>query len=515
MSDKEQDLDEDLLALAGAGSDSESNSAYSPEQEVSRKSKKIVNDSEDENNESDGEQLLNPYPLEDKFKDEADRARLLGLSEMEREAILYERSQEVIKLKEKHLLSLRAKQSQLEKTAREGPKSSKTNKLSELKKQREQKSKRQRSDEYSDEEDDYRYEEVGDNDDIEMSDNYIDEDDAVFVEPKKSSRSQELSKPATLSDINKIIFGRTAMSKYWYYPEFDDVVKGMYLRLNTGSGGNGFSFYKVVEVLGSQRIQGSAYGLNSKENNCDMYLKVAFPNQKEMVRPLFVFSDSPITHPEFDLFLGELDAEGLSVMDLRDVDYKYHQLKEMSSRSLSNDEVNSIVKMKQSLSSNTGFNTVLKKAQLQEELEEARDAHDHERVARIEAELKSIGAESVVASKASSSMLKIDQRNKKLNNRFIRKAEMAAVEKRKLRGTSESDPFYRLATTARMFYKSPNLGADDSNQPKTKAELEEEAKQEKKLEMEKLESMVKSNYRNGGLDRIISKIDFDFDLEFF
>ncbi|CAY68455.1 Subunit of the RNA polymerase II-associated Paf1 complex [Komagataella phaffii GS115] len=475
MSDKEQDLDEDLLALAGAGSDSESNSAYSPEQEVSRKSKKIVNDSEDENNDSDGEQLLNPYPLEDKFKDEADRARLLGLSEMEREAILYERSQEVIKLKEKHLLSLRAKQSQLEKTAREGPKSSKTNKLSELKKQREQKSKRQRSDEYSDEEDDYRYEEVGDNDDVEMSDNYIDEDDAVFVEPKKSSRSQELSKPATLSDINKIIFGRTAMSKYWYYPEFDDVVKGMYLRLNTGSGGNGFSPYKVVEVLGSQRIKGSAYGLNSKENNCDMYLKVAFPNQKEMVRPLFVFSDSSITHPEFDLFLRELDAEGLSVMDLRDVDYK--------------------------------------KAQLQEELEEARDAHDHERVARIEAELKSIGAESVVASKASSSMLKIDQRNKKLNNRFIRKAEMAAVEKRKLRGTSESDPFYRLATTARMFYKSANLGADDSNQPKTKAELEEEAKQEKKLEMQKLESMVKSNYRNGGLDRIISKIDFDFDLE--
>ena len=118
------DLEDDLLALAGG----EDNTYESDEEITSSKRKPIVADDYNEDDDEDtvlskrrrvesgddddhepqqGEEfqeneLIDPYPLEGKYKDEADREALDNMDEMEREQILFERMQEM----DKYRLSL-------------------------------------------------------------------------------------------------------------------------------------------------------------------------------------------------------------------------------------------------------------------------------------------------------------------------------------------------------------------------------------------------------------------------
>lgn len=52
---------------------------------------------------------MNPYPLEGKYKDEQDREELEAMDEIKREEILFERSQEMDKFKERQYLQQRMK----------------------------------------------------------------------------------------------------------------------------------------------------------------------------------------------------------------------------------------------------------------------------------------------------------------------------------------------------------------------------------------------------------------------
>ena len=56
--------------------------------------------------------MIDPYPLEGKYKDEADREALDNMDEMEREQILFERMQEMDKYRERKYLQERMKQQQ-------------------------------------------------------------------------------------------------------------------------------------------------------------------------------------------------------------------------------------------------------------------------------------------------------------------------------------------------------------------------------------------------------------------
>jgi RNA polymerase-associated protein RTF1 len=95
----------------------------------------------------DEDTFENPYPLEGKYKNEEDRQRLLSMTEIEREDVLYQRSEEVQRLKEKRDLAALVRsqiKDQPRRSGREGQlrseKAGKRDELSELKKRREEKS---------------------------------------------------------------------------------------------------------------------------------------------------------------------------------------------------------------------------------------------------------------------------------------------------------------------------------------------------------------------------------------
>jgi len=89
----------------------------------------------------------NPYPLEGKYKDEEDREKLLNMTEIEREQVLFARAEEMQRFKEKRdlaaLLDIQTKD-QPRRSHREvnlrSEKAGKRDELSELKKRREEKS---------------------------------------------------------------------------------------------------------------------------------------------------------------------------------------------------------------------------------------------------------------------------------------------------------------------------------------------------------------------------------------
>jgi RNA polymerase-associated protein RTF1 len=91
----------------------------------------------------DEDSFRNPYPLEGKYKDEDDRERLLNLPEIEREQVLYQRSEELLRLKEKRDLAALVNQVEPRRSGREGQlrseKAGKRDDLTELKKRREEK----------------------------------------------------------------------------------------------------------------------------------------------------------------------------------------------------------------------------------------------------------------------------------------------------------------------------------------------------------------------------------------
>lgn len=96
----------------------------------------------------DEDNFEHSYPLEGKYKDEADRERLLGMTEVERESVLFARAEEIQRYKEKEKLAAYIRQQQAKdqprRSGREGQlrseKAGKRDELSELKKRREEKS---------------------------------------------------------------------------------------------------------------------------------------------------------------------------------------------------------------------------------------------------------------------------------------------------------------------------------------------------------------------------------------
>ena len=89
----------------------------------------------------------NPYPLEGKYKNEEDREKLLSMTEIEREQVLFARAEEMQRFKEKRDLAAlldRQVQDQPRRSHREttlrSERAGKRDDLSELKKRREEKS---------------------------------------------------------------------------------------------------------------------------------------------------------------------------------------------------------------------------------------------------------------------------------------------------------------------------------------------------------------------------------------
>jgi RNA polymerase-associated protein RTF1 len=203
------------------------------------------------------------YPLEGKYRNETDRAELLGMSEIKREGILAERAtviereqqnlalRRLLRQKEKDSGKAEKKQRRTaadfmddEDKTRKSTREKKTlggrregevsEKMQEYKRQREQRginNEKRRLD------DDGRRgaKKRGRRD---GSDGYSDADasgesDVEWDDPKPASPPSG-SRPASLSDLNHVLVARKHAAQFCFYPNFEQLITGCFARVTVG-----------------------------------------------------------------------------------------------------------------------------------------------------------------------------------------------------------------------------------------------------------------------------------------
>lgn len=484
------DSDDDLLELAGVSSGEED---YVPTSAAGTKRKLEDSDEEDAAGEDDDDDDNDPYPLESKYKDEADKAALMKMDEIAREEILYDRMQERQKYRERKFLALRAKQSQVEK--RTSAKSVRANKLSELKRQRQKKSKKSAGEYYSDQEED----------DIEEEEAYSD-DDADLEElagygssSRYEDRYDESSyKIASYEELLKIRSSRDNLNKFLYRDEFDEIMPGTLVRLSVGK-----KTYRIARIESVKR-GGKIYQFFGKP--CNTYLELSQAQSTHVVEMSFI-SDSPFTKEEFSIYESKLAEYQMKLPTVREVKDKLEELKNMAQRKLTDEDINKIVEKKRSLAVTIedSAHRVRLVTKYREELQVALEQGNAEEVARLRAELDKLTEISQKNSQISASKLaEINLRNQKSNQEYIRKAEQknAELRRKQIMNNDFSDPFSRLRTNPKLFY---------SSQVKQDADQAEE--DDKKDEENKKELFQKSLFRNEGVNAVIKGLQMDLGIE--
>lgn len=502
------DLDEDLLALAGGDVSEDSDDYEMGGSAASDDDYDMEEGFQGQDGEEDGgqDEEPNPYPLEGKYKDAGDREALLALPEMERESLLFERSQELQRFQERRLLAQRARQlaqqqkrtsSRTSKVKEVSKKAVKSSKLSELKKQRAKKSRRDAGDEEgSGDESEPGYDE-DDEDDYDLG--YADEDDyADNVEWASASTRQTVG----LDEINRIRTGHSICEKFCFYPGFSRAVIGTFGRLAVNS-----KEYRLVKIVNI--IHGKVYRIGGVKTN--QYLVASQPGKGKRPFNMNLFSDSPVSQDELAKYqdlLSDYNSSGGAedMLSFREYEDKLAELNQFLAKKLVGADFQEYIKRRGMFNdvSGLGANIVLKKTELSQKLQVCKERGDAKGVEYYEKKLRALGssAKDKQNSVEEGEFSKLNERNRKMNINNIRKAE---IERKKELVSSSGDaanPFRRLNTRAKMYYQE----AKGEENEKAKLEVVSKAQVEVQVEIKSCE--FKSV---GGLDRFVSSVEYQFD----
>lgn len=559
------DIEEDLLALAGADEEEDEDEVLTTSAKrnktsdnTSSKRRRIEvegvegEEDEEEDDEDDynpaavqteagrfsenedeyEEEEENPFPLEGKFRDEDDRAHLEGLPEMERETLLFERSQIMQKYHDRKLFRQRGrdmKEQQKNKLLREGQKTRssartthatghsdlKASKLSQLRKQREQKGQRANRD-YEEEEDEDRYE----------GSEYEDEDEEDY-DPynRKSHREVEkeeevewaedqLDREVDITDFNKIKIGRSFVAKFCFYPGFSDVVKGHYGRVNVGvDKRSGQTQYRMVKI--EKIFLQKPYNMGNFFTN--QYFGVTQGKDRKVFQMNF-FSDGHFTQQEYERYLKALDGAHVSKPSMYSIENTAKELNAFVSQPLTDKLTDDIVRNRMLFNKKlSGSNAVLEKTVLKEKLRYAQETGEDRDVAKYSSQLRNLVKRMSAYEKhheTDQSGIKklgaLTSKNRKVNMDRIRNAEH--VKKEDVNFDAKSDPFSRLKTRTKVYYQEIQKEENEKAQNIAKQkQLDESEEAVARREKELLSADFK---RLGGLERVVSqiKLPFTFDV---
>ncbi|TIB73763.1 hypothetical protein E3Q23_01406 [Wallemia mellicola] len=376
MSNLDNEIDADLLGLVDGDDDQTSFKSSSK-----RKESELTDSGEDDDGGYDDQQTEtqavdddNPYPLEGKYKNAADRANLMDLDELEREDILASRQEEMQKYKDSlninklfsaaqaigdDSVSSAAKRSHKQ----TGATVEKKNKLEELRSKREAKTKRRSRHDYDD---DKYY----DKSDLQRSSQSL--SDSEEGELNRDEEKDE--KPIDTADIHKVSISRTMLADFCYAPFFEDFVKGTFVRYLLGER-DGKPDYRLCEVVGLGDSLTRPYAIDGNTmTNQQLVLK-----QGRASKPCNMdkVSNSRCTDREFDRFVAHAKYEKARLPTRKTIEMVRTQIEETRKRPWSEADINFKLQKKAAVMGGTlKKNVALEKAELQQRLQLARARRD-------------------------------------------------------------------------------------------------------------------------------------------
>ncbi|KAG2007226.1 hypothetical protein CC2G_014939 [Coprinopsis cinerea AmutBmut pab1-1] len=523
MSEFEDDIDDQLLELAGAGDRTE---RRRKSKSGSRKRKSMDSDSEPEvESEEDAEEedeASDPYPYEGQYVDEEDKQRLLAMPEIKREEILAERIEEKQRLQEKQVLAQMVRQQRggggvvidddsVSRAAKRqhmqrGATKEKTRKLDELKAKRRAKDESRKRAKLSPNAN-RRSTSPQDMDisDEESEDGQFTRSDHEEERERRllgisTSRSKEEEEedttPASLQDFNDCRLSRDMVAKWCLCPWFDEYVKNSWVRYLIGNEGSE-PVYRMCEIQGIAPKPVKPYKVNDRLINQAVELK-----HGQSVREFSMdrISNSDFTQREFDRLVRVCKAEGVTLPTRKELQDKTAQMKKLQDTPLTDQDITFMLKRKKELqSSKSSSELMLERSRLSQARSLALKRLDHKEAAELEDKIAALEAQINGPSGGTASnsprkaaddrdevLRRVNERNRRANVESVRRAELAESERRRkeremaakaaLTGgagaaaavATKHDPSARLRTMPRLFNAAtpssrPNTPAANSN----------------------------------------------------
>ena len=478
MSDSEGDFSDELLELAGA---TEKKRRKHQSNHSNKKQKSNVSmESDDSDQDVDSEDDSNPFPLEGKYVDEADRERLLEMTEIEREEILASRMEQLQRKQDSKNLDalLKAQKAggegsdSVSKAAKRqhaarGATKEKSNKLDELKAKRRAKEQKKRTRTGSPRGD-------RDSSPMDMETSSGEEEDgqiSKFEEDEDMFRKfsgkvkDDNDEPITLQEISAIRVTRDILARHCLAPWFEDYVKGTWVRYLIGNEKDGRPVYRVCEV------QGLAMNLTKpyKINNTLIDRAIEIKHGKSVrAYNMDKVSNAEFPDSEWERVRSVCAAEHVALPTRRAIEKKKEQMKRLVTQPMTDSDITAMLARKNQLSSGVQQSSAaitLERSRLIQARTLALRRQDAVEVAEIDVKLAALPEVATTRTPeeddVAARLAKVNERNRKANLEAVRKAELQEVERkrreRKLANANGSgvttpiDPSARLRTIPKTF----------------------------------------------------------------
>ncbi|KII91654.1 hypothetical protein PLICRDRAFT_696659 [Plicaturopsis crispa FD-325 SS-3] len=476
MSDSEGDIDDELLELAGA-TEKKRKRRQAPSKSSKRRKASVSTDSE--NDVESEEDESNPYPLEGKYIDEADRQRLMQMSEIEREETLAQRLEELQRIQDKRNLDDMLKKQQRgdnsvsqaakRQHAVRGATKEKSRKLDELKAKRKEKGEKKRT------KNSPKRDRSSSPTDMEISDEEEDGQITKYEEAEEKDRrllnkANPDEEPITIEDLNSVRVTRDMLAKYAWAPWFEDYAKGAWVRYLIGQEG-GQPVYRICEIFNLAADKVKPYKVNDKIVDQAFELK-----HGKSVRQFLMdkVSNTPFDAKEFDRVVKVCSSESVKLPTKRQLEKKAAALHKLANQPMTESDISAMLARK-NLLNKQGTNFTMEKSRLNQARTLAHRRQDWAEVAEIDQKLVELAATIAAAGGGPAPpreddfndiLAKVNERNRKANIEAVRKAELAEAERkrreRKLAAaggtTTPHDPSARLRTIPRTFNSASRPG---------------------------------------------------------
>ncbi|KZT08127.1 plus-3-domain-containing protein [Laetiporus sulphureus 93-53] len=461
MSDSEGgDLSDELLELVGATERKRrKRQAHSKSSLPKRRRPESDNSDESDANAPESEDVqdqTNPYPLEGKYIDEADKQRLMDMSEIDREDILAQRQEELQRIVDKRNLEQMLKaqsghgEDSVAKAAKRqhavrGATKEKSRKLDELKARRKAKDEKKRTKATSP-----RRDRSSSPVDMEMSDEEEEEEDGQITkyeeqEEKERKLYDKLNpekseeEPMTIELLESCRVTRNKLARLYNAPWFEECVKGAYVRYLIGNE-HGEGVYRICEVtdvreeISPQRAVKS-YQLDGRTVNKE--LQLAHGNALRWF-PMDKVSNSPFLQKEFDRIAKTLESEKLSFPSRRQMEKKAAQITKLLNQNITESDITAMLARKQAdvNKKHSAAWVAMERSRLSQARTLAARRQDWVEVAEIDTQIAELAASAPTreGSREDSRediLAKVNERNRKANLEAVRKAEMQETERKR------------------------------------------------------------------------------------
>jgi len=268
------------------------------------------------------------------------------------------------------------------------------------------------------------------------SDDYEDEDDR----PIKS-----------VEELSLVKLSRFRCEQWCHMPFFEEIVKGMYIRIGLGLSKDGKETYRCAEVLNVLKCA-KVYDLGPTRTNQALNIKIG--STKKGFR-LNYLSNQPFTESEFGFYKEQMEKNSLSLPNFRDIKNKAKEVEKMKKKEeadMTQKEFESMVEKKKRFR-HKPTSYAKKKSQLIKERQDAEASKNMLLMKRVDKELDALDKEAnQINIERMGEATNANSINDKIRSTFHNKQKQEAVieSNRKYRVAESVNPFMRRKTTPMM-----------------------------------------------------------------